>query len=80
MKHTVKTKDYGTTKKVVDIDNYARARAIKAFCTECLGFEENPRDCTAKTCPLYPFRGRTTVAMVEGRPIKNGETELEDWD
>lgn len=31
-------------------------RAIIYYCRECLGFETNPRDCTAPLCPLYPFR------------------------
>ena len=73
MKHTVRTRDYGTTKKVVDIDSYTRGKAIKVFCTECLGFEDNPKDCTAKMCPLFPFRGKTQVAYTEGRALKEGE-------
>jgi hypothetical protein len=36
-----------------------RKLAMAALCTECLGFEENPADCTAKTCPMYPFRAKT---------------------
>jgi hypothetical protein len=39
-----------------------RATAIKAFCSECLGWETHPRDCTSTHCPLYPFRGRTLLA------------------
>ena len=30
-----------------------------AFCAECMGWEglpESVRDCTAHTCPLYPYR------------------------
>ena len=73
MKHTVRSKEYGTTKKVVDIDNYTRGKAIKLFCTECLGFEDHPRDCTALKCPLYPFRARTTLAYDEGRDMVDGE-------
>lgn len=65
MKHTIRTKDYGTTGKVKDVD-LARSLAIKAFCTECLGFEEHPKDCTAKLCPLYPFRGKTQIAFHGG--------------
>ncbi|MFN3076320.1 MAG: hypothetical protein ABT940_05480 [Alphaproteobacteria bacterium] len=38
---------------------YARAEAIKLMCTECLGWEVHPKDCTAPTCPLFPFRGVT---------------------
>jgi len=31
--------------------------AIKAFCLECLGFDEAEiRNCTAPACPLYEYR------------------------
>ncbi len=36
-----------------------RKLAISCFCTECLGWEDNPSDCTAPLCPLYPFRSKT---------------------
>lgn len=36
-----------------------RKTAIFAMCCECLGWEVHPDDCTAKHCPLYPFRGKT---------------------
>lgn len=39
-----------------------RGIAIKAFCTECLGFETHPTDCTVTLCPLYPYRGKSMVA------------------
>lgn len=65
MNHTVRTKDYGETKKVVEIDHYTRAR----FCTECMGFEEHPRNCTAKLCPLFPFRGKVLDAYVDGTEL-----------
>ena len=71
--HTIRTKDYGETKLVVDVPKYGKAKAIKLFCTECLGFEDNPKECTAKMCPLYPFRGRAQAAYAEGRPLKDGE-------
>ena len=35
--------------------------AVNAFCHECLGFEDHPRDCTAPACPLFaqrPGRGK----------------------
>lgn len=38
-----------------------RKMAIKAKCTECMGWEGNPNECTAILCPLYPFRGRTML-------------------
>lgn len=34
----------------------ARQQAIGEFCMYCLGGETNPKDCTAKDCPLYRFR------------------------
>ena len=35
----------------------SRAAAIKAFCAACTGFNrEQVRNCTAKACPLYPYR------------------------
>lgn len=38
-----------------------RKLAMAAFCTECMGFEENPAACTSKLCPLHPFRAKTLV-------------------
>lgn len=66
MKHTIRTRNYTTTKKVVTIEPYTRSRAIKAFCTECLGYEDHPKYCETKLCPLLPYRGKTTLAYVEG--------------
>ena len=55
--HHIKTRDgRGKTLK------YGRAMAIKLFCVECLGWEDDPKDCTAPECPLYPFRGRTLMS------------------
>ena len=64
MKHTVHSNS-DTPLNTIDIEPYTRARAIKLHCTECLGFEEHPRDCTSKNCALYPFRGRSTLAYVK---------------
>jgi len=38
-----------------------KAKAIKCFCTECLGWEVNPKDCTSEHCPLYLYRGKTLL-------------------
>lgn len=38
-----------------------RKTAMAALCTECLGFEDNPVFCTARTCPIYPFRAKTLL-------------------
>lgn len=59
MKHTIKATD-GTT---IEVEDYTRATAIKAFCYECLGWSGDPKaDCTSATCTLYPFRGLSLVA------------------
>lgn len=52
--HTIHIRDGGT--KTLNI---TRDLAIKLFCTECLGYETHPKDCTSKFCPLYPYRGKT---------------------
>ena len=56
--HTVRTRDGGTRK----IGTYTRGLAIKLHCTECLGFEGDPKECTCPKCPLFPFRGRSQAA------------------
>lgn len=42
----------------VEIQGLTRARAIKLHCTECMGWEGHPRDCTSPLCALYPYRGK----------------------
>lgn len=41
-------------------DPTSRAKAINAFCFECMGKSEgyikHIRECTSKNCPLYNFR------------------------
>lgn len=35
----------------------SKSAGIKAFCLQCVGFLRNEvRDCTAKGCPLWPYR------------------------
>lgn len=58
VKHTVRTKQGGL--KEVDI---TRNKAIALHCTECLGYEDNPKECTSVNCALYPFRKKTTLAL-----------------
>ena len=76
--HTVKVKDHYKNSNVVDLE-LTRQKAIACFCTECLGFEGNPRSkdprfgCTAYMCPLFPFRAKTLCMNVDGRPLKDGE-------
>jgi hypothetical protein len=68
MEHTVITCS-GNEKT---FDKYHRAFAIKVMCTECMGFEGSPKDCTAVRCPLYPFRGKTIKTLDHG--TKNIQT------
>lgn len=58
MKHAVRTNKSG----FVDIENYTRGKAIRIHCTECMGHEENPVNCTSKNCALYPYRKKTYMA------------------
>lgn len=39
-----------------------RRTAILVHCTECMGYENDPKDCTSRYCALFPFRGRTRKA------------------
>lgn len=59
MKHTVRSRDGG----FADIEPYTRGVAIKVHCTECMGYEHHPRDCTAVNCALHPFRGKSQKAF-----------------
>ncbi len=52
MKHTVHNNNDGT----IEIDEYTRGKAIRIHCTECMGFETNPSECTSVNCALYPYR------------------------
>ncbi len=64
--HTVRSKDGGT----VTFKNYTKGNAIKIHCTECMGWETNPADCTSPMCPLFPFRKRT-LATQHGNIVQN---------
>lgn len=66
--HTVRHKDGGT----LTLDGYTRGMAIKLACTECMGFEAHPKDCTSELCPLYPFR-RLTFATRTRKDETDGE-------
>lgn len=54
VKHKIRTPE-GSLIEVV----LTPTRAIKCFCTACLGWEGNPSQCTGKNCELYPFRGKS---------------------
>lgn len=63
MNHSVRNKQG----EQVTIPNYTRSKAIRAFCTECLGWETHPSECTHETCPLYPYRGQIRLLTPEQR-------------
>lgn len=52
--HTVRCAD-GNTRKFT---RYGRKLAMSALCTECMGWDRVD-DCTARLCPLWPYRART---------------------
>ncbi len=59
MNHVIRATD-GTT---IEVKDYTRSTAIKAFCWECFGWQGNPKDeCVSPQCPLYPFRGLSLSA------------------
>jgi len=68
-RHKVRTRDGGE----VEVSPYTRQTAISLMCSECMGWESHPRDCTAVKCPLYPFRRKSQLAYHSGGPkSKNG--------
>lgn len=60
MKHTVRSSEADGS--LVDVEIKGRAAAIKMMCTECMGFESHPNECTDKHCPLFLFRGKSLKA------------------
>lgn len=74
--HTIRHKDGGT----VVVEKWTRTLAIKAHCTECMGFS-NPVDCTDNLCELFPYRKRTEIAIRRpGDEPTEEEEEDEDED
>lgn len=73
--HTIRHKDGGT----VEVKNMTRNDAIKLMCTECMGWESLPSDCTSRFCPLFPYRGRklTSVLAKKSELILNGKSGLQ---
>lgn len=47
--------------------------AIRAFCTECMGWDGHPKDCTSTLCPLFPFRGKSLA--YRGKQVSNQTPE-----
>lgn len=65
VKHTVRTADGGLT----TIEPYPRGLSIKVMCSECLGWEGNPKaECASPLCPLYPYRRRTLRTQKGDKP------------
>jgi hypothetical protein len=55
IKHKIKADGNGKTK----VMTLTARRAIIEHCKECMGFNVHEvRRCTAKLCPLFPFRTR----------------------
>lgn len=52
VQHVVRTAD-GKTKL---FKKYGRKLAMAIFCSECMGWGDNPNTCTAPLCPLFPYR------------------------
>jgi hypothetical protein len=52
--HTVRTAD----RRFKEL-KLTRKLAMAAMCTECLGWEHDPKRCTSYHCPLFPFRAAT---------------------
>ena len=55
--HTIRHKDGGT----ITIKNYSITKAVRLNCSECCGFEDDPRKCPDKLCPLFPFKDYTML-------------------
>lgn len=47
---------------------YTRQTAISIHCTECMGYESDPKVCTSSACALYPFRKKTHMAYEKNMP------------
>jgi len=56
--HKFRTKNNGFREEWIN-----RKEAIKLHCTECMGWETDPKCCTSPLCPLYPFRGKTKLSL-----------------
>jgi len=58
--HKIRTKFGG----IIEVRSSC-SEAIRLFCTECMGWESHPNECTAIYCPLYAFRGKKLDAVLE---------------
>jgi hypothetical protein len=70
--HTVRSADGGTVELGCKRDGYQRATAIEAHCSECMGWECPPGECTATLCPLFPYRPQNVLRrLLRGDSRKN---------
>lgn len=69
LSHTVRAR----SGEKITIEGITRGRAIKLFCTECLGWEDNPADCTDQLCPLFPYRGKTLASQGDYKGTRDDE-------
>lgn len=61
IEHTIRHRSGGT----INV-RLTRQDAIEAMCTECAGFGEfHPKDCTAELCPLFPYRGKYNISVMQ---------------
>lgn len=58
--HTLRTSDGG----LISL-RLTRKLAMEAHCTECMCWDD-PKECTAKLCALYPFRKKTLATKRAG--------------
>ena len=71
MNHAIRHKDGG----LMHLESYSPRQAIRAFCFECMGWQDDPRDCTSTMCPLYPFRGKIIHLTDEQRAQRSEEAK-----
>lgn len=62
--HTIRHKDGGT----VPVSQFYRQKAIATFCSECMEWETDPKDCTSPLCPLFPYRAKSLHAVLPRKP------------
>lgn len=69
LSHTVRHRDGGQ----ITISGFTRGKAIKLMCSECMGFEGDPKECSDKKCPLYPYRGSTLANRTRKEKTEGNE-------
>lgn len=79
IRHTIRTKNSDAKEVTLTFKS-----AIRAFCAECCGWvETETRRCTAKLCPLWPFRcsGIIPVDPIRSKRTasRNGSDALKLW-